>query len=140
MEPEPPRVLIVDDEPSLRALVAKVVERLKAGVTLAADGGEALRMLAHEGPFDVILLDLMMPRVNGFTVLNEFKKKAPEGVRCVIVMSAIGRPIRASDSEVVCAVVEKPFDIARLQAAVADCIAAHDDADNGHGNVSNAEE
>jgi len=139
LPPESARVLIVDDEPALRALVSKVVERLEAGVSLAADGSEALRMLADEGPFDVILLDLMMPRVNGFTVLNEFKKKAPEGVRCVIVMSAIGRPIRASDSDVVCAVVEKPFDLERLQAVVADCLTAHNEPNRGHGNDCNRE-
>lgn len=118
------RVLVVDDDPNLRLLVAKIMERLDANVDLASDGAEALEKLNVDDRYGVVLLDLMMPRTSGFEVLDQIRRHPPRGLKGVIVMSAIGRPIRASDREIVCAVVEKPFDLAEIRSAVEDCLAA----------------
>ena len=66
------RILIVDDEPSVRALVRDVLELDDYDVTEAADGNEAL---AHFGSarFDVIILDIMMPGVSGLDVLRRIR-------------------------------------------------------------------
>lgn len=105
-------------------LVSKIIERLDVDVDLAADGAEALEKLS-QGRYGIVVLDLMMPKVSGFDVLNEFKLRPPNGVKCVIVMSAIGRQLRSADRDIVCAVVEKPFDIGKVKAAVAECLDGH---------------
>ena len=119
------RVLVVDDDPAIRCLVAKLLERADLDVDMAADGAEALEKLQLGERYGVIVLDLMMPRVSGFEVLNMLKERRPSGLKCLIVMSAIGRSLRATDQEQVCAVVEKPFEISEVKTAVQACLAHH---------------
>src|SRR4051812_21453900 len=64
-----PRALIVDDDEPIRSMLARVVEHQGFMVTTAKDGVEAIEQLEHDG-FNVVLLDLMMPRVDGYGVLN----------------------------------------------------------------------
>jgi CheY-like chemotaxis protein len=72
-----PRVLVVDDEPAIRALVAKIVERAGLQVDTAADGVEAIeKMAAHS--YEVVVLDLMMPRVDGFGVVEHVRQNMDE--------------------------------------------------------------
>lgn len=69
-EPRAPRILIVDDEPHIRALLEQTLEELEdEGVELfsAADGETALALVADERP-DLVFLDVMMPRMNGYEV------------------------------------------------------------------------
>ncbi len=66
------RVLIVDDEPQNRALFSTLLEREGYSVEVAADGVEALDKIELEAP-DLILLDVQMPRVNGFEVCRRVK-------------------------------------------------------------------
>ncbi|HEX8155686.1 MAG TPA: response regulator, partial [Thermoanaerobaculia bacterium] len=71
-----PRVLVADDDHSIRQLVTTIVRRERLLVDSAADGAEAIALLAqHE--YAVILLDLMMPRVDGFGVV-EYIKQHPQ--------------------------------------------------------------
>jgi DNA-binding response OmpR family regulator len=66
------RILVVDDEPDIRALVQLNLELDGHSVITAANGAEALELIADEVP-DVLLLDLMMPEVDGWTVLETIK-------------------------------------------------------------------
>lgn len=68
------KVLIVEDERLIAKPLAMKLEMSGFKVSNAYDGTEALLMLEAE-KFDIILLDLMMPNVNGFDVLSEMKKK-----------------------------------------------------------------
>lgn len=120
------RVLVVDDDPAIRALVAKLLERDDFEVEVASDGAQALAMIEEDARYAVIVLDLMMPKMSGFEVLNRLRERHPPGVKCFVVMSAIGRPIRAADRDQVCAIVEKPFDLTAVTAAVRDCIQGHE--------------
>ncbi|MBY0489948.1 MAG: response regulator [Gemmatimonadaceae bacterium] len=66
------RVLVVDDEPALRRMLARVLETERYEVHLAADGAEALALVAHT-PFDIIVADVVMPTCDGPCLLAGLK-------------------------------------------------------------------
>ena len=72
MEETRASVLVVDDDPVNRMLLAKSLERDGHGVTTAENGGQAWRMLQEE-PFDVVLLDVLMPEMDGCEVLERIE-------------------------------------------------------------------
>ena len=83
------RVLIVDDEESMRLLVARILARsLKLEVTLAGTCEQALR-LAGNYAYDAILLDLLMPGVGGFEVLREIRAHSPNSATPIIIVSVL---------------------------------------------------
>jgi chemosensory pili system protein ChpA (sensor histidine kinase/response regulator) len=69
-----PRVLVVDDSLSVRKFVGLMLERAGLDVRTAADGLEALRLLG-EAPADVVVTDLEMPRVNGFELIGDMRRR-----------------------------------------------------------------
>jgi DNA-binding response OmpR family regulator len=73
LEPMSTRILVVDDEPSVTDLIAYNLRKAHYDVLVAADGREALRQ-AHEASPDLILLDLMLPEVDGLDVCRELRK------------------------------------------------------------------
>ena len=90
--PEKPthhRVLIVDDEESMRLFLARVLTTtLKVEVTLAGTCEQALR-LAGNYAYDAILLDLLMPGIGGFAVLKEIRRASPNMATPVIIVSVL---------------------------------------------------
>lgn len=84
------RVLIVDDDRAIRALVQTLVGRRGFPVDAAADGNEAHALLSANA-YDVILLDLMMPALNGFDLIERLRSEHPAILRRVIVMTAFSR-------------------------------------------------
>ncbi|MHB8618537.1 MAG: response regulator, partial [Chloroflexota bacterium] len=66
------RVLVVDDDPAARMLQAALLEGINCDVVLAEDGAEAVR-IARSQPLELVLLDLMMPGMNGFDVVRELR-------------------------------------------------------------------
>jgi DNA-binding NtrC family response regulator len=87
MEAAPPRVLVVDDEPGLRRALTRLLQANGINVRTADDGAMALDVLAEE-TFDVALVDLMMPRMNGLELLQHIKKRHA-GTQ-VVLMTAFG--------------------------------------------------
>jgi len=77
------RVLLVDDEADYRETLAKVLRRRGMSVAAAGGGAEALDRLGA-GAFDVVLLDLRMPGLDGLATLREIRRRAP-GVRVVLL-------------------------------------------------------
>jgi len=71
------RVLHVDDEPDFASAVGKRLARRGVHLRTASGGGEALEALASE-PFDVVLLDIKMPGMDGIKVLSEIKRQYPQ--------------------------------------------------------------
>lgn len=117
-----PSILVVDDDEAIRLLVTRVLTRAGFDVTQAADGRMAIEKLRTDR-FDAIVLDLMMPNVDGFEVLRFLKEQLP-GRKCVIVASAAAETTIANvDASVVHATVRKPFDLDALVAAVQQCAA-----------------
>ncbi len=67
-----PRVVIADDDPDIRRLVQITVSNAGCDVTVAADGEEALELIRADLP-DLIILDVLMPRMDGWEVAKELK-------------------------------------------------------------------
>lgn len=74
---EKPRILVVDDEPAVRHFLQIILNRLGYRVDLAAGGGQALNMVERKS-YDVVLTDLVMPRVDGLEVIRGVKKSSPD--------------------------------------------------------------
>jgi CheY-like chemotaxis protein len=112
------RVLIVDDDPLVRDLLAAVFEGADLEISLAADGAEALRQAKEQRP-DCIILDVMMPVVDGFSVCRELRRD-PMTSRSRIVMLS-GNTVRAAgewEDAGADAYLPKPFGALALMDAV----------------------
>lgn len=84
------RVLICDDEPQLREMIASWLSGLGFSVTEATDGAECLQMLSQVRP-DVIVLDLNMPKVNGINVLRKISDQNLS-IPVIILSGASSKP------------------------------------------------
>src|SRR5688572_30086439 len=94
-------VLVVDDEDQIRTLVATILRRHQLKVDTARDGREALEKLRQRS-YSVILLDLMMPKIDGFGVIAELRKGFLQQPPIVFVMTAaVDEMIRQLDPTVV---------------------------------------
>ena len=67
------RILVVDDDENILSLERTILEQKGFDVTAAAGGAEALKLLAGQA-FDLVLLDVMMPEIDGFTVCRKIKE------------------------------------------------------------------
>ena len=107
-------VLVVEDDPDLRVLVRAVLRDLAGEIDEATTGDEAMEKIVAR-PYDVVLLDLMLPRQNGFEVYKAIQQ-LPKRPR-VIVVSAIARYFDDRfDDDVI--VLQKPFTNEALVEAV----------------------
>lgn len=103
------RVLVVDDDDAIRKLVALVARRRGFEVDLATDGLEALDLITHRS-YDVAVVDLMMPRVNGYDLVA-YMKQLPERPFVVIVTAMADALLTQLDASIVQSIIRKPFDI-----------------------------
>lgn len=116
------RALIVDDDDPIRTMLAKVVERQDLEVHTARDGEEAIQRLDQDNGYSVILLDLMMPRVDGYGVLKHLQQHHPEKLACTIIASAVPESeILKRFGAPVFRIHAKPFDMAQLIADIRHC-------------------
>ncbi len=81
--PLPKRVLVVDDEPSVREAFEAVLQGKGYEVILAADGREALKILGA-GHFDLIFLDMLLPNLSGGSLIRAIKRRDPEALVVII--------------------------------------------------------
>jgi CheY-like chemotaxis protein len=116
-------VLVVDDDAAIRRLITSVLQRGGHSVELAEDGVQALEKL-HARVYAAVILDLMMPRVTGWDVLDRLAKDDPSRLRCFIVLSAaIPRKGLTPEREAqVYAVLSKPFDVEILTDTIRACV------------------
>lgn len=112
------QVLVAEDDPSLRKLMATALRRQGLEVTTTIHGGEALTQL-EAACWNVLVLDLMMPTMSGWDVIAWLAEHPDRKPRSVIVVSAATRAIlRELDPTVVNAIIFKPFDVLQLGAYV----------------------
>ena len=104
------RVLVVDDEPAIRALVAKIVERAGLEVDVARDGAEAIDKLEAR-LYEVIVLDLMMPNVDGYALIDYLKARSGTRPAIIVISAGDTAALRRLDGAVVHSILRKPFDI-----------------------------
>jgi len=112
------RVLVVDDEPTIRELVAEALREAGYWVDTAAHGAEALQLMHAGPPPHAIVLDLMMPRLDG-TGFVELMRLNPRlaSVPVVLVTAAYGAPM-AAERIGARACITKPFELDHLVEAV----------------------
>ncbi len=115
----PPRILIVDDEPAVADLIEAVLKEEGYTVAIARDGAQGL-MLARDWEPDLILMDVMLPGIDGGTAIRRLKAVPATAGIPIVAMSA-GRTIRLYTAELEGAdgALAKPFDIDALLAQVA---------------------
>ena len=124
MTPSPRRdVLIVDDDPDIRDAVGECLRYEGYDVHSATDGRDALDRLEYGLRPAVILLDLMMPVLNGFDVLEALKSR-PEWKSIPVVIVSANRGYEAEDLSGAVSVLRKPVNVDRLLAAVEQAVAS----------------
>jgi CheY-like chemotaxis protein len=118
------RVLLVDDDPLIRRVVRTFLERAGHQVAEAGNGVEGLEVFEEQWP-DVVVTDILMPRMNGLEMMVEMRRRRPDIP--LIAMSGGGRP-GGEDSVLLLArdlgalrTFTKPLDMAAFLAAVAEC-------------------
>lgn len=108
-------VLVIDDDECIRTSLAEILEMMGYHVAVAADGQEGVELLEVGLEPNAIVLDLMMPRMNGWEFLSRLRADPKFEGLPVVVTSAVtaDRPPGAD------ACLQKPFEVAQLDRAVA---------------------
>lgn len=117
------RILVVDDDPIIRDLLVKILTMQELAVDVAEGGARAVELLGQHH-YSVVLLDLMMPGVDGFSILDRIGGGEIVSPPVVLVVTAADRAtIDRLDAQRIHGVIRKPFDpdeIARLVVACAE--------------------
>ena len=106
-------ILVVDDDSAILDLIAQVLIEEDYEILTASNGRTAID-LAHEQMPRLILLDLMMPEMNGWQVIDELRTSPRTCAIPVLLLSARREMARTADELGVTAYLEKPFDIEEL--------------------------
>ena len=119
------RVLIADDEDSMRSLVARAIAMDGHETVTAQDGAEALEMLTRdEGAFDLLLTDIQMPVMDGIALALTAARDFPDLTILLMTGFADQRERAHGLNAIVHDVVTKPFSVADIRTAVADALGA----------------
>jgi CheY-like chemotaxis protein len=103
------RVLIADDDVSIRKLITTVLQRKGLKIDAATDGVEAIEKL-RENEYAVILLDLMMPRTDGFGVVDYLRTNPPAQKPVVLIITAYGdQKFKEINPELVTGIIRRPW-------------------------------
>ena len=115
----PRRILVVDDEPVIRAALTRFFTRRGWQVDEAADGEAARECLlggSDPVPYDAVISDMRMPRLSGARLHDELQRARPELLeRCIFSTGDVGSPDASAFIERThCRVIAKPFELAEL--------------------------
>ncbi|HUP50492.1 MAG TPA: response regulator [Thermoanaerobaculia bacterium] len=124
------RILVVDDDLAIRVLLQAVLKRMKFDVALAEDGVIGLDKVQTNGSFDLILLDLMMPRLNGYEFIEKIGHSPRQQRPHIVVFTAAGkRGVEKIPDHAVCNAILKPFDLDKFIEIISECLdKAHEPA------------
>jgi CheY-like chemotaxis protein len=118
---KPQRVLVVEDNDALRTEIAELFRDYGYSVAEAADGAQALRSMRDDAPVDVVLLDLWMPKMDGWHFrLEQRRDPSLRGIPVVVLTADDSVQARTIDAD---AVIPKPFEAEELAATVSKVIA-----------------
>jgi DNA-binding response OmpR family regulator len=110
------RALIVEDDPAIRRLVEKLLTRHHVAIDTANDGKQAIEQLRGTR-YSVVVLDLMVPEVNGFEVI-EFMKRENMHTPVAVVSAVSQQALTKLDLDIVKLVISKPFDVDEFTRAI----------------------
>lgn len=116
----PARVLVIDDSPTILKVVSAILARHGYEPVIARDGVAGLELIKREAKFDLVLLDFVMPRMNGYQFCRELRSNPAHRTLPVVLMSAKGDKIRGTFVQQTGAVdaITKPFDARALVTVV----------------------
>jgi CheY-like chemotaxis protein len=115
-----PRALIVDDEPTVRTVLSRILARTGWRLDEARDGAAALELISAAevatDTYDLILCDLRMPRMSGMALHDALAEQHPSSLNCMIITSGdLASPdVAAFVQRTACRVMEKPLDMAEV--------------------------
>ena len=107
------RVLVADDDPAIRMLVARVLVRQGYDVSTAFDGADAIAQL-EQNRYDLLVLDLMMPRVDGIGVIAHLQSRGEAKPPILVMTAAAPDILRRLPKERIAKIITKPFDLDEL--------------------------
>jgi CheY-like chemotaxis protein len=121
----PARVLVVDDSPTILKVVSAILARHGYEPTVAKDGIAGIELIKKGPKFDLVLLDFVMPRMNGYQFCRELRSNPAHRALPVVLMSAKGDKIRGQFVQQTGAVdaITKPFDARALVAVIEGALA-----------------
>ena len=118
------RVLIADDEDSMRKLVARAITLDGHEAIAAQDGAEALEILVREeGGFDLLLTDIQMPVMDGIALALSAARDFPQMTILLMTGFAEQRERASNLDAIVHDVITKPFSVADIRTAVTEALA-----------------
>ena len=119
------RILIADDEESMRLLVARAIAMDGHQTVTAEDGGHALEILVQEdGAFDLLLTDIKMPIMDGIALALTVARDFPKLTILLMTGFADQRERASGLDAIIHDVVTKPFSVAEIRNAVAEALAS----------------
>ncbi|HEX7479003.1 MAG TPA: response regulator [Polyangiales bacterium] len=121
-----PTVLIADDDLEILTMVRTLLRRRDVQLLEASDGDEAMRLIRHNHP-DLVVLDVMMPGQSGWEICKAIREDDGLKSMGVIMLTGIGERLNELTSPLygADAYLDKPFELAALDAAVTKVLAAH---------------
>jgi len=114
------KVLIVDDQPQMRALIRAALEKLPVEMLEAADGKEAMSLIETGQP-DLLLSDYQMPNCDGLTLCHQLRRRTDlKPIKTVLITAALmpADLLEAINHQMVDAALAKPVDVKELQQLV----------------------
>jgi CheY-like chemotaxis protein len=118
-----PKVLVVNDADQTRPITAHFLERMGYSVDIAADGAEVLDLIRGT-LYDAIVLDVIMPRVDGHGVLVHLARTNPTMIGRTVLVAAFQHEATDEGLDEVCRVLVKPVAVGELVDAINECVAA----------------
>ncbi|HEX8251948.1 MAG TPA: response regulator [Thermoanaerobaculia bacterium] len=110
------RALVVEDDPAIRRLVEKLLSRLDIAIDTASDGRTAIDKLRSQ-QYSVLVLDLMVPELNGFEIIDVIKSENMP-VPVAVVSAVSQQALTRLDLDIVKLVISKPFDVDEFTKAI----------------------
>jgi len=115
-------ILVVEDEPTVRTLVTKMLSTLGYQVQSCSNGEDALRICDNDS-FDLVIVDMMMPKMSGIDLIDRLKKEHQQNHALIMTGYGVNKAFTGSES-----VIAKPFDLQTLAARVREALNPHQDA------------
>jgi two-component system cell cycle sensor histidine kinase/response regulator CckA len=118
-------VLVVDDEDAVRRFATRVLARDGYTVIEAQDGAEALEQFNGHPPPDIVVSDIVMPRLNGVELMQAISVSHP-GIPVILMSGYASEALSAMGIATPCGIITKPFPAERLLAEVHRCVGRRD--------------
>ena len=116
------RILVIDDDLAIRVLLQAVLKRMHFNVELAEDGAVGLDKLQGDGTIDLVLLDLMMPRLNGYEFIERVGTLPVKRPHIIVFTAAGKRGVDKIPPDTICASILKPFDLEKFIDLIGECL------------------